>query len=87
MTTTTTIPRYKSVKFVNAFKIGSVGITEQRFGAPWLLTPEDTDISSVEVSGDFMAIHQPQPGGYYIIVDGRPSYKIATLFEQEYTAA
>lgn len=87
MPTTTTLPRYKSVKFVNAFKIGSVGITEQRFGAPWLLTPEDTDHSPVEVSGDFMQIYQPQVGGYYMIVDEQPCYKPAVLFEQEYTAA
>lgn len=87
MTTSTTLPRYKSVKFVNAFKIGSVSITEQRFGAPWLLIPEDADISAVEVSSDFMAIHKPQPGGYYMLMDERPYYKTAELFEQEYKAA
>ena len=87
MPTETTLPQYKATKFVSAFKIGALGITEQRFGAPWRLMPENVNLSPVEVSGDFMQIYQPEVGGYYMLDGDQPCYKPAAAFEREYTPA
>jgi len=77
------MPRYKSHKEVWALKIKSVG---RNFSGVYQITPEDEGYAAFAVSDKYMAKHNPQPGGYYVVyADGYKSFSPAAAFEGGYT--
>lgn len=77
----TELPKYKSHKTVQAFKIQSVKRLEN--GAGSLI---DSAGMQTLVTQEFMQKHDPQEGGYYVLYqDGYHSYSPAEPFEDGYT--
>lgn len=84
----TTMTRYVSITYVNATKIKGQEPTENSYGSPWRLIPDDIGQSSIIVPSDFMASNSPKNGGYYVISEnGQPFYLSAEAFEAAYTKA
>lgn len=80
------IPRYASITYVNAVKIKSQEPTENVYGAPWRIIPEEFGQDPIIVSSAFMSSHMPENGGYYIKSgDAPPFYMSAEAFEAAYT--
>jgi hypothetical protein len=84
------LPCYQSHKTVRALKIKALHGTSVPDGSRQL-EPEDqpgTEEQPYEVvvlSGDFMAKHKPEVGGYYVrYADGYESYSPAKAFEDGY---
>lgn len=82
------MPRYKCHKEVRAVKIQ--GIVKDRddfkmvdrFG----IVPSEPGLAPIEITREWMAKHQPQVGGYYVVyADGYASYSPAKDFEDGYT--
>ncbi len=72
------LPRYQCHKRVRALKIAAIN------GAT--ITPADEGYAPFEVPPEYLAKHQPQPGGYYVVYDdGYQSFSPADVFEQGYT--
>ena len=82
-----TIPKYRSHKVVSAFKIGEVREESLGSGLEFTLVPKQHGIGSgVVVSAAYVAKHDPQVGGYYVLYpDGYESWSPAEAFEQGYT--
>jgi hypothetical protein len=79
-----TIPRWQCHKQVQAFKIGSIALSE--VVGVWVLHPEVSDINAVEVDGAYIVKHKPKIGGYYVRYDdGYESWSPAATFEAGYT--
>jgi hypothetical protein len=77
------LPLYQCHKRVRAVKIREVrGITSHK----WLIVPEGPCLDSIPVTLVFVAMHSPQPGGYFVVYDdGYQSYSPAAAFEAGYT--
>lgn len=82
------LPLYRCHKTVAAFKIGA--LREPPAGMPVhvhaLASPaEGHGPTGVSLSGEFMAKHKPEVGGYYVLYeDGYESYSPAAAFESGY---
>lgn len=76
------MPRYKSHKTVWALKIAKVDHnSETSYGA--MLTPAEAGFAPFEVSAEYIAKHNPQEGGYYVVyADGYKSFSPAKAFEE-----
>ncbi len=76
------LPRWKSHKEVEAFKINHINPSPVH-DAVWDLIGETTRL---EVGKAYMSKHNPQIGGYYVrYADGYESYSPAQAFEEGYT--
>lgn len=77
------LPKYQSHKQVWALKIATIeGLADG--GAR--ITPAEEGYGSVEVDAAYVAKHQPQAGGYYVVYpDGYKSWSPAKAFESGYT--
>lgn len=84
------LPEYQCHKRVRAMKIADILIDPAK-------TDDDEDkitltsmapgIPGIEVDRDYLAKHQPQPGGYLVVYEGGyMSYSPAEAFESGYTA-
>lgn len=78
------MPKYLCHKQVWALKIAAIsydavhGVTR--------LTPEESPYAPVVVTQEWMAKHQPEVGGYYVVYgDGYKSYSPAKAFDEGYT--
>jgi RyR domain len=84
MDATRELPRYKSHKTVQALKIARIETFSHSYGVT--LHPADEGYTPFQVSSEFVAKHQPQPGGYFVRYDdGYTSYSPAKAFEEGYT--
>lgn len=71
------LPRYQCLKQVRALKIADI--------AGNIITPADEGYAPFEVPSAYLAKHQPQPGGYFVVYDdGYNSFSPAEAFEQGY---
>lgn len=79
--------RYKCHKEVSAFKIGRVDIRMAgSFDLGAVIVPEDTSLPGVQVKAQWVDIHHPYAGGYYVqYEDGYSSFSPAEAFENGYT--
>lgn len=76
------LPRYRCFKEVHAIKIAAIGT---RNGRTYLM-PLDPDYPEFEVSPEYVAKHDPKPGGYFVLYnDGYQSWSPAKAFEEGYT--
>jgi hypothetical protein len=76
------MPRYKCHKEVHALKIAEMS----HHGDTCTITPADTGYTPFDVGYDFIAKHNPQVGGYYVVYkDGYKSFSPADAFEDGYT--
>lgn len=76
------LARYRCHKLVQAAKI--VSIREMARGLDFLLTFDGTAIEH-RVTGDWVARHHPQPGGYFVVYDDAyTSFSPAQAFEEGY---
>ena len=86
----TELPRYKCHKEVHALKIASV-VRADRFApdsvvGKMFIMPAGNEFEPVEVSDEYVAKHNPQAGGYYVVYeDGHKSYSPSKAFEEGYT--
>lgn len=78
--TTAWIPKYQSIKLVQAFKIKSIVLVE----GGYRLEAEDSP-RGVVVDKAYFDKHQPKTGGYYVhYEDGYQSWSPALAFESGY---
>lgn len=76
------LPRYKCHKEVQAVKIASI----ERGTHDAVLIPASVEIPSFSVSAEYLAKHNPQIGGYFVVYeDGYESFSPAKAFEEGYT--
>lgn len=74
------LPRYRCHKEVQAAKIKDI------VGRRLLPDLPGTDNRPILVDDAYLAKHNPQPGGYYVVYDdGYASYSPAQAFESGYT--
>lgn len=82
------LPLYRCHKTVRAVKIKSVDYNPSSGPcgiAGATITPEDGGFEPFAVMADYVARHDPQPGGYFVeYSDGYCSYSPAEAFEQGY---
>jgi len=72
------LPKYGCHKVVGALKIREI---RER-----MIIPEERDFVPFEVSEAYLAKHQPQPGGYYVVYEGGyESFSPAAVFEAGYS--
>lgn len=84
MTATIEMPRYQCHKQVWALKLREV-LGSNRPGIAFLM-PEDERFAPIAMSVEWVAKHDPQPGGYLVVYDdGHHSYSPADPFEAGYT--
>lgn len=78
------MPRYRCHKEVWALKIAGI---ENLADGGARITPAEEGYASFEVDAAYMAKHQPQVGGYYVVYppDGYCSWSPAAAFESGYT--
>lgn len=77
------MPRYKCHKEVHALKINAV---QRNDDGTAVLTPDQIGFTSFEVDAEYVAKHDPKPGGYYVVyADGYKSFSPAGAFEEGYT--
>lgn len=75
--------RFKCHKVVSAAKIMAVAISDV---TTLQLQPEVGRLYNVQVDGNWVGMHAPQPGGYYVIYeDGYASFSPAKAFEEGYS--
>lgn len=73
------MPKYRSHKTVWALKIKSIDGAGR-------ITPEDEGYAPFTPTAEYIAKHQPQAGGYYVVyADGYKSFSPAAAFEEGYT--
>jgi len=85
METQAELPVYQCHKRVWALKIKGI-IQERRIDGDCWIIPENEKYGHIKVSHEYMAKHNPQAGGYYIVYkDGYKSYSPAEAFEGGYT--
>ncbi len=78
------MPRYKCHKEVWALKIKDI-ITRNPSGGA-VIIPADDGYGYFDVSEAYVAQHNPQIGGYYVVYeDGYKSFSPAAAFEGGYT--
>lgn len=89
------LPLYDCHKQVYALKIKRIGYKSvptpeagpDAMGTQAILEFEDERFAPIEVSADYVAKHDPQAGGYFVIyMDGYRSWSPADAFETGYTA-
>jgi hypothetical protein len=86
------LPRYQCYKTVHALKIANVlpdvtnrAITEGDRAVGATLHFGDLAYGPIHVDAAYVAKHDPQPGGYYVVYeDGYRSFSPATAFERGY---
>jgi hypothetical protein len=79
------MPRYQSHKKVWALKIKSVDFSGH-LNPSATITPEDEGYGPFEVTREWVAKHDPEAGGYYVVYDdGYASWSPSEAFEQGYT--
>jgi hypothetical protein len=79
---------YQSHKRVRAFCIAEINKHDNNHADPLgaTLVPDDEAFPPLDVSGEYIAKHQPQVGGYWVLyADGYQSFSPASAFEQGYT--
>lgn len=77
------LPRYRSHKIVEALEILSIDPLE---GGGARISPVDLNFAPFTVSAEYVAKHNPQPGGYWVrYADGYESWSPAEAFESGYT--
>lgn len=77
------LPKYKCHKEVRAMKIAEVKAID---GAGARLVSAEVGIAEIVVSSKYVAKHDPQAGGYFVVYeDGYWSYSPAKAFEAGYT--
>lgn len=77
------MPQYQCHKKVWALKIKT--ITPNTTGGA-TITPEDEGFAPFEVDSSYIAKHNPNAGGYYVVYeDGYKSFSPAEAFEGGYT--
>lgn len=77
------MPKYECHKIVHALKIAALDPIPQTERTR--ITPEDEGYASFEVDPAWIAKHEPQEGGYYVVYeDGYASYSPAKAFESGY---
>lgn len=78
------MPRYQCHKKVHALKINSIRPNRTADNGSVLCDVEDWP--TLCLSAEFVAKHNPQAGGYYVIYeDGYASFSPAEAFENGYT--
>ena len=84
------MPKYRCHKEVWALKIKSVEGCGEASGlshGQYLLSFADVPYSSTIVTAEYVAKHNPQPGGYYVVYDdGYTSFSPAEAFEAGHTS-
>ena len=84
----TPMPRYQCHKKVWALKIKEVSLVFPKLGpgGACYLVPEEKMFSTLVVSSEYVAKHNPQASGYFVVYeDGYQSYSPANAFEEGYT--
>lgn len=77
------LPKYNCTKQVQALKIASITDAD---GDGATIHPADKGYKPFRVGQEYMAKHEPQDGGYYVVyTDGYKSYSPAKAFEEGYT--
>ncbi len=80
------MPRYRCHKEVQALKIAEVFIPDPPEFDGARLRFEDDRFPSLDVPDDYVAKHDPKPGGYLVVyADGYQSFSPAEAFESGYT--
>jgi len=83
------MPRYTAHAEVSALKIGQVIVHDPPPGMPvagGFLFFDDSSFGHIEVDVDFLKKHNPQPGGYYVVLaNGARTFMPAAAFEEAYT--
>lgn len=80
---TAEMPRYKCHKEVWALKIATIIVHDDHSAS---IIPTDTRYEVFKVDAEYVAKHQPQAGGYYVVYrDGYKSWSPASEFEDGYT--
>ncbi len=79
------LPQYKCHKIVGGLKIKAIDWDSTMEFAT--ITPEEEGYEPFGVPVDYMAKHEPEVGGYYVVYapDGYASYSPAPQFEDGYT--
>lgn len=79
------LPIYQSHKLVGAAKIDAVEVIESD-GTGRLLLAAGDEVQVRVVTPEYMAKHEPKPGGYFVLYeDGYESFSPAEAFEAGYT--
>lgn len=79
------LPKYQSHKKVWALKIREVREHPTRHQCA-IITPADAGYAPFTVNAEYVAKHDPKPGGYYVVYpDGYASFSPAGAFEDGYT--
>lgn len=81
------MPRYKCHKEVHALKIKELRTADNTDGTySVLLVPEEPRYAPFPLAREYIAKHNPQVGGYYVVYDdGYKSFSPAKAFEDGYT--
>ena len=83
------MPRYRCHKIVHALKIAEVqdpALPDHVSDGHMIIVPSDEGYASFTVDAVYVAKHNPQAGGYYIVyADGYKSWSPAETFESGYT--
>jgi hypothetical protein len=82
------LPKYQCHKQVWALKIARIVFHESAQGEPPAATivPENDRYAPFDVEAKYVAKHNPQAGGYYVVYDdGYKSWSPAEAFESGYT--
>jgi hypothetical protein len=79
------MPRYRCHKEVWALKIKA--IEKRDYGREATITPEEPGYAPFDVDAAYLAKHDPQVGGYFVVYppDGYRSFSPAKVFEDGYT--
>ncbi len=87
------LPEYQCHKKVHALKIISITLDAdlaksegRETDGTATIFPENGRYGLIRLSAEYVAKHNPQPGGYYVVyADGYKSYSPASAFEAGYT--
>lgn len=83
------MPRYRSHKEVWALKIHEIRSPrsfEDDGNDSMFIVPAEKEFAEVRVDAAYVAKHNPQVGGYYVVYkDGYKSWSPAEAFEEGYT--
>lgn len=83
MNATREMPKYRSHKEVWALKIGKIEVDAMGRS---IIHPADDGYAPFAVDHDYVAKHEPQAGGYYVVYkDGYKSWSPAAAFEDGYS--
>lgn len=81
------MPKYVCHKTVRALKIKQLSKASRTDGSiQTIIYPEDEGFAPFELEASYVAKHNPQKGGYYVVYeDGYKSYSPAAAFKNGYT--